>query len=112
MGKAVFDVSGASSVSGDAQTGEINIDASGAGSVELRGSGTNARIEASGAGRVDLEEFTAQSVGATLSGGAQTTVNTPKIERANISGGAHLYYVGSPTVGNVSTSGGGSIGQR
>jgi hypothetical protein len=112
FGKTALSISGASTVSGSAVTADINLVVSGAGVVTLEGSGTTGKINASGAARADLDEFKLQSVGVTLSGAAQAKVDAQKIDPANLSGGAHLYYVGNPTIGGLSTSGGAQISRE
>lgn len=112
FGSAVFDISGAGKVSGSATIREGKFTVSGAGTVNLSGSGESASIEASGGSRVTLDRFEVQKVRVTLSGGSEARVNSQNITMADLSGASHLYYVDSPTLGTIQTSGGSSLGQE
>ncbi len=111
-GPTVFDISGAStvSVSMDMTSGKFIV--SGGGQINLVGTGTNTTIDASGGSRLTLNEFAVETTKVVLSGGSEARVFAQKITSADLSGGSNLYYVGSPTIGNVQTSGGSGIHQE
>jgi hypothetical protein len=111
-GDATFDISGASNVSGSMSFDQGQFVVSGGGTVNLRGSGTSGTIDASGGSTVDLDQLTLQTARATGSGGATIRVNAQNINRADLSGGARLFYVGNPVISNVATSGGASISKE
>lgn len=108
-GDTVFEISGAGNASGKISTAGIRFSASGGSRTDLSGTGTDGNIEASGGSRVTLDQFQLQKVSVTLSGGAEGRVNAQNITSADLSGGSNLFYVGSPTLGKVQTSGGSSI---
>lgn len=108
-GDVSFDISGAGNVTGSMTFAQGQFVVSGGGMVNLGGSGTSAAINASGGSTVDLDQLAVQSARATGSGGATIRVNAQNITRADLSGGARLFYVGDPVISNVSTSGGAVI---
>jgi len=112
FGATDFDVSGAGKVTGSATMTDAKFGASGAGVITLIGAGKSAAIEASGGSQVNLSGFEVQTASVNLSGGSQARVNTKAISSADLSGGAILRYTGSPTINNVQTSGGASIGKE
>lgn len=105
----VLDASGASEVRGDIEAGRVSIDASGASSVRLSGAGTEVTVDASGASDVDLRDLAVGDADVEAGGGSDVTVNASGTLDADASGGATIYYVGSPTLGRMHTTGGGSI---
>jgi hypothetical protein len=111
-GTAVLDISGGSKVTGSAILADSQVTVSGAGTLNLSGSGTNLGIDASGGGQVILDQFAVQKLNLTLSGASTARVNTREISRADLSGGAQLRYVDSPTLGKIQKSGGASLSQE
>ena len=108
-----FDLSGASSVSGDiTATGDGHFDLSGASRVELAGSASDIVIEASGASSLNLADLPVNNANVRLSGASQATVNLDGRLDANLSGASRLSYIGEPTLGNISTSGGSTVTKR
>ena len=112
LGRVVFDISGAGRLSGSATFETARFVISGAGTIDLSGSGESASIVASGGSRAILDEFALEEVTVNLSGGSQATVNARSIKSADLSGGSHLSYVDSPTIGSVQTSGGSTISRE
>jgi hypothetical protein len=103
-------LSGASRVDGDVEAGEIDIEASGASRVTLAGSGTDLTLEGSGASDLNLANFVVDSADIELSGASQATVNVQeRIDSADVSGASRLRYRGNPSLGDVYTSGGGTV---
>lgn len=108
-GQVTMDVSGAGQLSGELQAQEIRGQASGAGQVTLEGSASRAQLEASGAGKLDLGALTLQDTDLQLSGGASGAVRVTGTLNVQASGGAHLDYYGSPTIGTMDVSGGAQV---
>lgn len=106
------DVSGASSLTGDLESGDVSLNVSGASSVDLAGSGGDLTAESSGASHIDLEDFPVQDASVEVSGASSATVAPSGRIDVEASGASHLYYLGSPTLGTVNTSGGSSIERK
>ncbi len=112
FGSTAFNISGAGQVSGSATLAESKFTVSGGGTINLNGSGDSATIEVSGGSHVILNRFELQTVSVNLSGGSEARVNSKDITAGELSGGSHLYYVDNPTLGNIQTTGGSSIGKE
>lgn len=106
------DISGASRLHGDIDSGDATFEASGASNISLAGEGGSVRANASGASTIDLEEFTSASADVEASGASNVTVNTSGRLDARASGASTIHYVGDPTLGTLDESGGSSIGPR
>ena len=78
----------------------------------LTGSAQSVTLEASGSSEIDLADFPVVDANVNLSGGSEATVNPSGRLDVDVSGASHLYYLGSPTLGRVQTSGGSSVGQK
>ena len=102
-------LSGASRVSGTIVAADVDFDISGASKLELEGGGENLKVKASGASDVDLGDFIAEDIDINLSGASKGTVNLNGILDANLSGASELRYYGSPTMGDIDTSGASKI---
>lgn len=108
-GAVTIDVSGGGGLTGELQAQSLSGEVSGAGRVSLEGSATSAKLEASGAGRLDLQTLTVQDADLQLSGGASGTVRVTGTLNVEASGGAHLEYYGTPTLGRMDVSGGAQV---
>jgi hypothetical protein len=108
-GKVSIEVSGGARLSGGLQAQELNGEVSGAGQVSFNGSASRAKLEASGAGKLDLKDFIVQEADLQLSGGASGTVTVTGTLNVSASGGAHLDYYGSPSIGKTDVSGGAQV---
>lgn len=111
-GNADFEASGASEIQLQSTVQDASIEATGASKITLNGSGQNLTITASGASPVDLAEFPAKDAKIEASGASNVTVQLTGTLDAQASGASHVYYIGSPTLGKVKTSGASSISQR
>ena len=107
-----FDISGASRVTGDMTAGDADFDISGASTVELQGSGGDIVADTSGASSIKLADFPVNNANVKLSGASNGTVNLDGRLDANLSGASRLTYVGEPTMGSITTSGGSMLGER
>jgi hypothetical protein len=106
------DVSGASFLRGDIEAGDARFDVSGASQVTLTGSAQDVTIDASGASIVKLADFPVADASVEASGASSVTVNPSGKLDVDASGASHVYYLGSPTLGKVDTSGASSINRK
>lgn len=109
----ILDLSGASSLTGDFTTsGDAQFTVSGASTAELEGASNNLTISASGASHLELSDFSVYNADVTLSGASRATVNLDGRLDADLSGASQLFYIGNPTMGDVNTSGGSTVGKK
>ena len=108
----VVDLSGGSQLRGDIEAGDARFDLSGGSGVTLTGSAGDVTINASGGSQVKLADLPVADVNVDASGGSQVTVNAGGRLDADASGGSHVYYLGSPTLGRIDTSGSSSVQPR
>lgn len=106
------DLSGSSHLQGDVEAGDVAFDLSGSSEVVLTGSAQNVTIKASGSNEIDLTDFPVVDADVDLSGSSEVTVNLSGRLDVDASGSSNLYYLGSPTLGNMETSGSSSIEQK
>jgi len=111
-GNTNFELSGASKASGSIEMADGRFDLSGASSLELEGSANDIDIVVSGASRVKLSNFSVVDVNIDLSGGSDATVNASGRLDGDLNGGSKLNYIGNPTLGSISASGGSTISQK
>ncbi len=105
-----LELSGASTLDGDLEAGSVDLEASGASRVALEGSAAEMSIIGSGASTLDLEDFAVDTAEVDLSGASEATINVQeRIDPVDVSGASRLRYLGDPALGDVSTSGGGTI---
>jgi hypothetical protein len=107
-----LDLSGGSDLRGDLETGDIKCDVSGGGDVTLTGMGGDLDLTVSGGGDANLSAFAVANATVESSGGGGATVNASGRLNVEASGGGTVYYLGSPTLGNINTSGGSSVKGR
>lgn len=100
-----LDTSGASSLEGDINAGNIDINVSGAGRVRLSGSSRDAVIRASGANRIDLHEFSLINAAVKLSGASRLSANVSGRLDARLSGASYFGWRGEPVMGDIRTTG-------
>ena len=111
-GNTNFELSGASKASGNIEMANGRFDLSGASSLELQGSANDIDIEASGASRYKLSDLAVVDAEVNLSGASDATINASGKLDGDLSGASKLSYVGNPTMGSISTSGGSTISQK
>lgn len=102
-------VSGASYLTGEIECEDAELEVSGASHVTLDGSAGDIRINASGASSVDLEAFPVDNARVQASGASNVTIDASGTLDAEASGASHIFYVGSPDLGDVDTSGASSV---
>jgi Tfp pilus assembly protein PilV len=111
-GEVSLEVSGASKVNGSFIMTDAIFELSGASSISLEGSADDIYLNLSGASRASLSDFKVANAEVDLSGASNATVNASGLLSGGLSGASKLKYVGNPTLGEVSTSGGSSINPK
>ena len=96
-------------VTGFESTKAFDLDVSGGSHATLTGSAGDVTIDASGGSEADLSGFSVVDANVEASGGSEVTVNASGKLDADASGGADIYYLGSPTLGTIEESGGGDV---
>ncbi len=76
------------------------------------GNASSLTANASGGSRIDLSSLHVTGAKVDLSGGSWAKVNLDGRLDASVSGGSQLYYIGSPTLGSISTSGGSIVAKQ
>jgi len=105
-------VSGGGRLSGDIEAGELEFVCSGGSDLTLAGAGEDLVLDASGGSEVDLAGFDVADASVEASGGSRVTVNVSGRLDVQASGGSKVYYVGSPILGEIDSSGGSSVQQK
>jgi hypothetical protein len=100
------------SISGFVGLASLNLELSGGSHVEADGSAIDLTVDASGGSTLDLEDFPVHDADLVLSGGSSGTISLDGTLDADASGGSRLWYVGSPTLGDIDTSGGSTVQKR
>ena len=103
------EVSGASVLRGEIETGDTHLDVSGAGSAELSGHGDGLTVDASGGSSVDLADFAVTDALIDASGASSVTVYVSGTLSASASGASSVKYLGDPTLGSIDISGASSV---
>jgi hypothetical protein len=111
-GNTRMDVSGAGQVTLNGELQDISLEVSGASRITLSGEGKNTRIHASGGCQVDLSEFPVEDAAIEASGASIVTVQANGTLDVEASGGSKVYYLGNPTLGQMQTSGGSTVGRQ
>jgi hypothetical protein len=97
---------------GDIEASDGRFNFSGGSHGTLAGSAGDLTIDASGGSHVDLSAFAVTDASVEASGGSQVTVNATGRLDVEATGGAKVFYLGSPTLGKVESSGGGEIRRK
>ena len=111
-GNTDFELSGASKASGSIEMADGRFHLSGASSLELEGSANDIDIGASGASHVRLSDFSVVDAEVNLSGASDATINASGRLDGDLSGASKLHYMGNPTLGSISVTGGATISQK
>jgi len=111
--EVVLDLSGGSSLTGDFTTSEDGrFTLSGGSTLSIDGAVNDLRISASSGSHLELSDFTIHNANVDLSGGSHATINLDGRLDADLSGGSSLLYIGDPTMGDINTSGGSTVGRK
>lgn len=104
-----INVSGASTVQGDLELGDLDAEVAGASKLVLTGSGDSLRADASGASTADLSDFAVGDANVEASGASHINVNASGTLDAKASGASGIRYTGDPTLGRIDESGAGTV---
>jgi hypothetical protein len=107
-----LNLSGASRLTGQVESGDVRLVISGASTVALSGKAGNLRLDVSGASTANLQDLSVQDVSATVSGASNGTVSPSGRLDANASGASRLTYIGNPAIGSINSSGASSVGRK
>jgi hypothetical protein len=99
-------------VSGFSSSHDFAFTSSGGATVNMSGSARDLQIDASGGSHLNLSSFQVNNAVVNISGGCQVGINLNGRLDATASGGANLTYLGNPTLGNINTSGGGTVSKK
>ena len=88
------------------------LELSGGSHVDAEGSAGDLTVDASGGSTLDLENFPVHDASIGFSGGSSGTISLDGNLDADVSGGSRLWYIGSPTLGNIDTSGGATVQKK
>lgn len=111
-GRCEMDISGASRVTGSLVAGNIDMDVSGASNVDLDGSGGDIQMSVSGASRFEMAGFQVEDADVGLSGASSGSLDIYGTLDAALSGASRFTYSGEPSLGDFNITGGSSINSR
>ena len=103
------DLSGSSSLVGDIESGDASFNLSGSSDATLTGSGGNLTLDASGSSDVDLSAFPVADANFNVGGASTAIVNPSGVLNVAASGASDVYYLGSPSLGNIDASGASTV---
>jgi len=106
------ELSGASGLQGDLESGNARLNVSGASKATLKGAAKTLDVTASGASRADLRAFAVTDASVNASGASNVTVNPSGKMDATVSGASKVYYTGNPSLGTVNISGASTLQKR
>ncbi|MDP3879127.1 MAG: head GIN domain-containing protein [Dehalococcoidales bacterium] len=106
---AELEISGASEINGNLNAGDTRLTVSGASKVTIKGAASNIIVDASGASKIDMAGFPVQNADVTLSGASEATLNIKGELDTVLRDASRLYFLGNPTMGNISISGASTI---
>ena len=90
----------------------LDLELSGGSHVDAEGSAIDLTVDASGGSTLDLENFPVHDADVVFSGGSSGTISLDGNLAADASGGSRLWYIGSPTLGDIDTSGGATVQKK
>ena len=91
------------------QAGNITVDLSGASTFNAAGSANDLVSVVSGASNLYLSDLPVNNANMNLSGASHAQINVNGRLDAVLSGASSLKYSGSPTLGNINTSGASTV---
>ncbi len=97
-GDATVHVSGASRLTGKLMGGRVVADISGASDADLEGSAPAATIQVTGASELNAPHLLIQSANLNLAGASHATVNASETLTMVVSGSSTVNYLGNPTI--------------
>ena len=111
-GDTVFDISGASKVTGAIVVEDLELEVSGASTVQLKGLADSLATDGSGASHLELADLEVGNANVTLSGASDATIKLAGRLDADLSGASTLEYIGEPTLGIIDTTGGSTVKRK
>ncbi len=109
----ILEMSGASSLElTNINVGDAEIEVSGASTLNGRGTAQDLVAIISGASRLDLSNFPVDNADMDVSGASRATITLDGNLNANVSGASTLEYIGDPTLGDMSASGGSTVKKK
>jgi hypothetical protein len=112
-GKVSIKVSGASTLNGDLKAAkDTEFEATGASKIELAGVATSAVMVVNGASKAELGNFALQNASLKVSGASNVLINLNGKLDANVSGASNLFWLGSPVMGDIQTSGASNLRKK
>jgi len=106
---AELEISGASKVNGTMSADDAEFEVSGASKIELKGSADDIILNASGASEINLADFPLDNADVKLSGASEATINAKGRLDCVLSAASSLYFLGNPTMGDISVTGASTI---
>jgi Putative auto-transporter adhesin, head GIN domain len=107
-----LNVEGASTITGDIQTGSITLEAVGASQIKLTGKAHECRAEARGASQLHLGDLAVEKAVIQLDGASSGVVKASDKLDYELNGASHLDYRGNPKIGNKEVQGASSASQK
>jgi hypothetical protein len=104
-----IEVSGASHLEGDVESGDLRLELSGASHADLKGSAGNLRLNVSGASHANLLQFQVKDANVDVDGASHATVHPSGKLQARASGASSIRYAGQPANVDKQTSGASSV---
>jgi hypothetical protein len=95
------DLSGGSHLGGEIQAGDVTFDLNGGSHVTLSGSAENLTVDVNGGSHAKLANLAVVDAYVKANGGSHVTVDPSGRLDAEASGGSHVRYLGSPTLGTI-----------
>lgn len=112
-GDVEVDVSGSSKVTGRiVASGDARFAVDGASTLGLGGAANDLLIDAEGASNVELSGFSVHNARVNLEGASSATVNLDGRLDGHLTGASKLLYIGDPTLGDIVTEGGSTVGKK
>jgi hypothetical protein len=111
-GRFEAELSGASGLKGNVTASGTDLDLSGASHVTLEGSGGDISVKASGASQIELEDYNVRNADIDFSGASHADMEIEGRMDVSLSGASSLRYGGDPTLGDLDISSGSSIKRR
>jgi hypothetical protein len=106
------ELSGASQLSGEIQSGNADFTLSGASKATLKGAAQDVKANVSGASTLDLEGFGLQNLNVNASGASTVTANIKGKLDVELSGASTLNYLGSPQLGKTNITGASNLRKK
>jgi hypothetical protein len=99
-------------LSGSLTAGNIDVNLTDGSHVDLEGSANDIKIISHDGSVVNLENFTVANADLSIGDGGILIIKVKGTLNANLSAGAHVTYVGNPSIGSIRLSGGATISQK